>query len=149
MTLASSTANKVKVVSILLLGVLLQGCSDDAESESATDAITMKQVAAAAISWNCTDPPADALLPTSYTRIYSNEYGSNYQYSKYGDYESASWGTEASNYFVVKESNIGWTVRVEGAGARLISNRWKCKDDFINIGVEMTSSEVLSAFEDL
>jgi hypothetical protein len=146
---ALSNANKLKVVSILFFGMLLQGCSGDAKSESATDAITMEQVAAAAISWNCTYPPADALLPTSYTKTFSNEYGTNYQYNKYGDYESAAWGTEASNYFVIKESTVGWSVRVEGAGARIISSKWKCNEDFRNFGVELTSSEVLSAFEDL
>jgi len=149
MTLGVSTAMKLKIFPILVLGMLLQGCSGDTESESSADAISMEQVTAAAISWNCTYPPADALLPTSYTKISSNEYGSNYQYNKYGDYESAPWGSEASNYFVIKESTVGWTVRVEGAGARLISSKWKCNDDFRFYGVELTSSEVLSAFEDL
>jgi|LauGreDrversion2_3_1035106.scaffolds.fasta_scaffold227418_1 hypothetical protein len=149
MTLGVNTAMKLKIFPILVLGMLLQGCSGDTESESSADAITMEQVTAAAISWNCTYPPADALLPTSYTKISSNEYGSNYQYNKYGDYESAPWGSDASNYFVIKESTAGWTVRVEGAGARTISYKWKCKDDFILLGVELTSSEVLSAFADL
>ena len=149
MTFRVSTSIKFKIFPILLLGLLLQGCSGNTESESSADAITMEQVTAAAISWNCTYPPADALLPTSYTKISSNEYGSNYQYNKYGDYESAPWGSDAKNYFVINESTVGWTVRVEGAGARIISSKWKCNDDFRYFGVELTSSEVLSAFKDL
>ena len=94
----------------------------------------------ASVTWSCSNPPKDAWQdPKVWTEITSKDAEQGHrtwQYNAYGDYDSAKWGTIASNTWELYDSPTGIKVVAFGAGAMIMTNKWGCEQD-LNIGVSL------------